>query len=200
MEKEIWRDIDDYIGLYQVSNMGRVKSVERVIWDNRGYYKTVPERILKAGKINGGYMQVGLCKEGKTKKYLVHQLVASAFVENPEGYKEINHISEDKTNNKAENLEWCSRSYNVNYGTRNNRMAEKLRGMKQSEEQIKKKSRPVLGINKVSGLIVEFNSAREASRQLVINQSSIWECCQGKRKSAGGYTWHYVEDKEASNE
>ena len=164
MKGEIWKDIEGYEGLYQVSNMGNVKSLN--------YNHTGKEKILKGIDTGIGYLQLHLCKDGKRKNYFVHQLVATAFCENQEGYTEVNHINEDKSDNRADNLEWCSRQYNVEYS----------------------KAKATVGINKVSGLILEFPSAREASRILGIDPSSITKCCKGKRKSIGGYYWHYVEN------
>ena len=179
-EKEIWKDIEGYEGRYQVSNMNNIKSLERTVWDNRGYYRTVHERILKARKNNNGYLQVSLWKDGKAKKYLVHQLVAQAFCENPEGYTEVNHLDEDKTNNCADNLEFCSRSYNCNYGTRSKKIGEKL-------------GKPVIAIDVRTGLKLEFVSSREAERETGISHGNIIQCCKGKLNSCGGFYWMYAE-------
>lgn len=113
---EIWRDIKDYEGLYQVSNLGRVKSLK--------YGK---EKILKGYKYRGGYLRVDLYKERKVKHFPIHRLVASAFINNPNNLPQVNHKDEDKTNNCAENLEYCDSSYNTNFGTRNERIAEKTK-------------------------------------------------------------------------
>lgn len=196
MKVEEWRDIEGYIGLYQVSSWGRVKSLERTVWDNRGYYKTISERILKGGKTMDGYLQASLCKEGKKKLYLVHRLVCEAFCENPHGYLEVNHINENKADNRACNLEWVSHKENLNHGTRNERASEKLRGKKQTEEHVRKRSRAVTATNKVTGQTIIFPSVREASRQTGIDLGSICSCCQGKRHSAGNYIWHYLEDQK----
>ena len=108
-EKEIWKDIEGFEGMYQVSNMGNVKSLKRTVWNSgKGCYKTVAERILKVGKDRKGYLQVQLCQDGKGKSYKIHRLVATAFCENPHGFKEVNHIDGDKTNNCVDNLEFCS--------------------------------------------------------------------------------------------
>lgn len=198
--REEWKDITGYEGLYQVSNTGRVKSLERTVWTGRGYYKTLPERILKACKSGNGYLLVALCKDGKDKRHYVHRLVATAFLENPMGYKEINHIDENKQNNCMENLEYCSRLYNANYGTRNQRAGEKLKGRKFSEETIKKiaesKKKPVYSIDKESGLFTYWESAKEAGEVLGIDPSSIARCCKGKLKSAGGFYWFYADSEE----
>ena len=189
MKGEIWKDIEGYEGLYQVSNMGRVKSLERTVWDKGGFYKTVAERILKVGKGGKGYSQVILCKEGKGKSYKIHRLVASAFCENPSGYNEVNHKDENKENNRADNLEWCSRSYNCSYNDRAKKAGKKLRNNPNQ-------SKPILGVDKVTGLILEFPSINEAVRQLRIKQSHIWECCNGRRNSAGGFYWLYAEQDD----
>ena len=202
--REEWRPLVGYEGLYEVSNRGNMKSLERTVWDNRGYYRTVPERILKPMKDSSGYLQVKLWKDGKAKKYLVHRLVAEAFIPNPDNLPQINHIDENKQNNCMDNLEWCSRSYNMTYNGRANKVgkkvAEKLRGRKLSEETIKKiaekKSKPVYSINKVSGLITYWNSAKEAGKVLDIDQGSITRCCQGKLKSCGGFYWMYANNND----
>lgn len=167
-ETERWADIEEYQGYYKVSTWGRVKSVERTARIGRGY-RTVSERILKPQVNENGYMLVTLYKNNIKKTYSVHQLVASAFCENPYGYKEVNHIDQNKENNRADNLEFCSRQYNVEYS----------------------QAKAVIGIDKITGLIVEFPSSHEASRVLGINQSHITQCCKGKLKSIGGFNWFY---------
>ena len=207
-EKEVWKPVRNYEGLYEVSNMGRVKGLERTVWCglNGGCYRAIPERILKARTMANGYLRVSLYKDGKGKGYYVHRLVGQEFLENPMGYTDINHKDEDKTNNHIDNLEFCDRVYNCNYGTRNQRMAEKMRGRKLSEEHKKKVaekntnnpklSKAVIAIHKINGLILEFPSIREAGRSTGIPHQSIYKCCKGKYKSAGGFVWHYADDNE----
>ena len=183
--KEEWRDIKGFEGKYMVSNLGRVKSLN--------YRRTGKEKIMEGIDNGYGYLFVNLYRGGKSKQCLVHRLVATAFCENPSGYTELNHIDENKQNNRADNLEYCSRSYNLNYGTRNKKVAEKLRGRKQTEEHIKKRSKPVFSVDKESGLIMWWASARDAERQTGINNSNIIQCCKGKIKSAGGHVWFYAD-------
>ena len=125
MENEIWKDIKGYEGLYQVSNKGRVKSVERIvrIADKLGGVRLKGEMILEqeVGKL--GYHRVNLFNNDKGKKHLVHRLVAEAFLDNPMNYPQINHKDENKDNNIPSNLEWCTAKYNSNYGDRTERTA-----------------------------------------------------------------------------
>ena len=198
--EEIWKDIKGWEGYYQVSNLGRVRSLERVVCDSRGYYRTIPERIMKLTKNDNGYLLVTLCRNNLMRSYHVHRLVGLAFIPNPYGYDEINHIDENKCNNIINNLEWCDRKYNVNYGTGRERQAEKIRGKKQSEENVRKRSKAVIAANKETGQTIIFLSAREAGRQLEIDQASICRCCKGKQKSAGGFYWQYADSEEVCNE
>ena len=163
---EVWKDIDGYEGLYQVSNLGNVKSLN--------YLHTGKEMILNPG-LSKGYLKITLCKDGKHKKYYVHRLVAEAFIPNPNGYQYVNHKNEDKQANFVENLEWVSHSLNINYGTRNKRVAEKL-------------SIPIfcVELNKV------FPSIIEANRITGISDGNICSCLKGRHKSAGGYHWRYI--------
>lgn len=112
---EIWKDIKGYEGLYQISNQGRVKSLQE--WNGNRHSASYRnrERILKPTDNGHGYLIVGLKKETKRKNHYIHRLVAEAFVENPKKNKYVNHLDYDKANNKADNLEWCSQKENVLY-------------------------------------------------------------------------------------
>lgn len=172
---EIFKDIEGYFGLYQVSNMGNVKSL------GNGGSNASKERILKPSKDKKGYLMVWLHKDAKRKMCKVHRLVAMAFIENPNNFRELNHRDEDKTNNCVSNLEWCDRKHNINYGTRNQRVAE-------SNTNHPNKSKQVLCIE--TGKI--YPSLSEVYRQLGFSQSNISNACTGKYKKAYSYTWKYV--------
>jgi len=111
---EEWKDVRGYEGIYKVSSHGRVKSLQRVGYGGR----IIDERIMKLNPDSDGYLILGLHKNGKTETKKVHRLVAESFVENPNGFKEVNHKDENKTNNCVENLEWCTTKYNLTYGHR----------------------------------------------------------------------------------
>ena len=167
---EQWKEIAGYEGLYEVSDLGRVKS----LWYGK-------EKILKPHKNTDGYLRVNLCKDGKAKHSKVHRLVAEAFIPNTQGLETVNHKDEVKTNNVASNLEWMSQKDNNNYGTRNKRIGEAF-------------SKQVQMFDKYTGeLLATFPSICEAWRVTGIYQSHISECCNGKQKSAGGYVWKYLQ-------
>lgn len=134
-------------------------------------------RVLKQHKNKNGYLRVSLYKNGKQKWLSTHRLVAQAFIPNPLNLPCVNHKDEDKTNNNIENLEWCTHEYNNNYGTRTERMAK-----------------PVLQLMKDGTLVRVWPSIIEVERQLHFYQSSICNCCRGKRHSAYGYKWRYVNE------
>lgn len=179
---EEWKDIEGYPN-YMVSNLGRVKSLERNIVRGRGGLYKIEEKILKSVKNTWGYLFVNLYNEGKIKKYLIHRIVAQAFLPNHDNLQQINHRNEDKTDNRVENLEWCDSKYNINYGTHNKKMA-------------KSKSIPILQFTKEMELVRKWESAMDVERELGFNQSSICSCCKGKYKSAYGYKWGYEKDYE----
>lgn len=178
-DKEMWKDIQGYEGLYQVSNLGRIKSLERYRKNNGGSQTLMQERILRQGKLKKGYCRVELCKDAIRKPYLVHRLVAEAFIPNPNGFPEINHKDEDKANNNAENLEWCDSKYNINYGMHNKKLSVT-------------KGTVVQAFDENGEMVMEFHSMSEADRQTGIPQQNISRCINGKCKTAGGYIWKKI--------
>ena len=126
--KEIWKDIQGYEGIYQVSSHGRVRSLDRIVVRPNGngdYF--AKGKIIYVVLTKHGYNEVHLHKDNKTKIYKVHRLVAQAFIKNPNNLPCVNHIDENKTNNNVNNLEWCTYKYNNNYGTKKNRQGEKTK-------------------------------------------------------------------------
>ena len=165
MKKEYWKPVVGYEGLYEVSNFGRVKSL-----------KFGKERILKQSKnkkTKHGYYVVCLSKNGIVKNYLVHRLVAQAFLPNPNDYKEVNHKDENPQNNIVSNLEWCDRLYNVRYGT----------GI---ERRSKTQSKPVLQYDLNGNFIKEWKSVAECGRN-GFHQGNVAACCRGELKKYKKY-------------
>lgn len=181
--KEEWKDIDGYEGLYQVSNLGRIKSIPHVVKTWRGSFIS-KEIVRTLAKDRNGYLMIYLCKNGKKKYHSVHRIVAKAFVANPHNYSVVNHINEDKSDNRVENLEWCDAKYNINYGTCIERRAEKQKN--------NHGAMPVAQIDLNGKVIARFPSISEVGRILGLNIRSISKCCKGGQKTAYGYKWSYI--------
>ncbi len=160
---EEWRDIEGYEGYYQVSNKGRVKSLERIDSNNH----PVKEKILKQCFTNCGYLRVGLRKDGKLKLFLVHRLVAEAFIPNPNDFPCVNHKSERKTENNVKNLEWISVKDNNNFGTRNERMSK-------AKTNNPKISTPIKCFDFKTNEETIYPSIMEAARNFNVSSSSIY--------------------------
>lgn len=192
MIEEQWKDIKGYEGLYQVSNFGRVRSLDRYV--NCGIRNN--NKVLKKGKIikqsiSNNYLRVGLCNGKAQKSKLVHRLVAKAFIPNPNNYLCINHKDENKLNNCWNNLEWCTNKYNNTYGTRLTRISKKM-------QNNKKLSKAVNQYDLNNNFIKKWESTKQIERELGINNAHINACCQNKkhRKTSGGFIWKYAEEEQ----
>lgn len=180
------RDIEGYEGLYQVSNMGRIRSLDTIMTflTKAGYYNTRARkgRILSLQKNSSGYRHVLLSRGGIHKSVMVHRAVAMAFIDNPDNLPEVNHKDEDKSNNSVNNLEWCTPKYNANYGTRNKRCYP--------INQVK----PINQYTKDGIFIKRWNCIGDAYRALGIDRSQIISVCKHKKEciTAGGYKWEYA--------
>lgn len=187
--KEIWKDITGYEGLYQVSNLGRVKSLN--------YRHTKEEKLLQLTLNKKGYLTVTLCKD-KSKTVQVHRLVASVFIPNVNNKPCINHLNGQKDDNRVENLEWCTHKENNIHAWENglNRLTED--GRKRLSEAHKGKcnsiKRKVDQYTLNGEYIKTWSSISEASKELKIHLSHICHCCREQRNMAGGYIWKYHKD------
>lgn len=180
-ENEVWKDIKGYEGLYQVSNLGRVKHLKK-------------NKIKEIYHSKHGYCRVGLSKNGKMKNKLVHRLVAEQFIDNEMDKPQVNHIDGDKSNNRVENLEWVTASENqihsyskgLNKGSEKQKEAVRINGLKNSIK--------VLQLNKENKILKEWKSLSEIERVLKIPAGNISHCCKGRRKTAGGFMWRYKNE------
>lgn len=190
---EIWKDIVGYEGKYQVSNTGKVRSLN--------YHKSGNSREMTHGFSSKGYPVVALRKDGKSTTIAVHRLVAMAFISNPMNLPQVNHIDEDKTNNNVDNLEWCTAYHNVHHGTRGMR-AQSARNVIQcaySERKIEQRT-------KDGALIATFDSIKHASEVTGVYHTTISRACARavvREKNgtvhrygyAGGFIWNYIDGK-----
>ncbi|NCD07360.1 MAG: endonuclease [Spirochaetia bacterium] len=178
--KEIWKDIKGYEGLYQISNLGNVKSLSRTIINYRGSY-TSKEIIMKTYFL-GGYKRIGLLNNKIVKRILIHRLVAEAFIPNPKNKRDINHINGIKSDNRVENLEWNTRSENVKHAY-NIGLNPKLYGKNNKHSKI------VLQYSLENIFIKKYYSITEAGKENNICRTDISSVCSGRLKTAGGYKW-----------
>ena len=190
--EEIWKNIEGYPN-YQVSNMGRIKRL------STGYYRRT-EKILKPQLQNNGYLHIKLSQKDKTKCILVHRLVAQVFIPNPNNKPQENHINEDKTNNRVENLEWCDRKYNINYG---NGISKRVKTNKENgtykkigEINSKIRSKSILQFSKDNSFIRRWDCIMDVQRELGYDNKQICSCLKNRQKTAKGFKWVYADDYE----
>lgn len=176
-QQEIWKDIDGYEGLYQISNLGNVKSLNRFVSCKNNTIKFCEGKLLNIHKNN--YLFVRLCNKSICKTKYIHKLVAQAFIPNPNNYPEVNHKDENKLNNNIDNLEWCTASYNNSYGSRTQKTRKR-----------------VYQYDLKGNIIKLWDGIRVASRELNIPSQQISQCCNKTkyRKTAGGYVWVYESE------
>ena len=170
---EIWKDIKGWEGLYKVSNLGNV-------------YGCKKKHLLKFADRNG-YCMVKLQNNGRNKTYAVHRLVAQSFIPNPENKPQVNHINTIKTDNRVENLEWCTSNENLKHAFKN--------GLIDISKMTDITSKRVCQYSRNGDLITTWKSLSEASRNLNVQIGNITKCCQGKIHTTGGYIWRYDEGR-----
>ena len=197
LPNEVWKDIPNYEGLYQVSNLGRVKSLGREKEFGIGRYKREP-KILTPIKDGRGYYIVNLRKNNRPKVMLIHRLVAQVFIPNPNKFRCIDHINTIKSDNRAENLRWCTHSMNMRNPITKNRL-DNLRQTYCNEPWYVEKQRRAQQTNKsvakldVDGNVLEiYYSISEAARQNNTSVQAVSRCCNGTVKTSNGYIWKFI--------
>lgn len=187
--EEIWKDIDGYEGMYQISSHGRARGIERSVRNGNGTVRVVPQAMLRQSLNSNGYLKIRLCG----KNIYVHRAVGAAFVynDNPEIKNQINHINEDKQDNMAENLEWCTCSYNLRYGKRNEKMI-----ITRNRYKYRNSERPIEKYTLSGEYICEYESMAKASRLLNISEESLWFSCNSNNSSCCGFQWKYKDSNK----
>lgn len=178
---EVWKDIQGYEGIYQVSNMGRVK---RLVG-----YQCKKERILCGRLDKDGYRCVVLHKDGKEKNNKLHRMVAKAFIPNPENKNTVNHIDCNKDNNVVENLEWATDKEQMAHAKKNNRLVYTEFQKKQTQLALNK---PVRQYTKDGEFVMEYSSMGHAAESMGGSRTNIHHACYGEQKTAYGFVWKFV--------
>lgn len=191
---EKWMPVPDYEGLYEVSNFGNVRSLDRTVKGRPGTYAKIKGKTLTPIKNSEGYLRVNLCSERGRKAEFVHRLVAKAFIKNFDNLPEVNHKDENKENNFVENLEWCDSKYNSNYGTIRKRRSEHSKGKPKHytyesfRRMVAPKEKAVIGIHYETNHKVSFRSIASA-KEAGFSPVGISHCITNRQKTHKGYTW-----------
>lgn len=189
--EEIWKDIPGYDQYYQISNLGRLRSKERIVRNNKGKMLR-PSKLLKPQENSRGYLRFEFKVDGKIEKFFIHRLVAMVFVLNPENKPHVNHIDSNPKNNRADNLEWVTHYENMHHAIGKGRFDAHFKKTGDILSNYNKdKQIPVIGKNVKTGSLVFFNSIQEAGRYFKGRAGDICKCCKGERKTAQGYQWEY---------
>lgn len=196
---ETWKSIAGYEGLYEVSNRGQVRSVVRTSKRNGNTTKTVQSTVLRIQQQSNGYLKVSLCKDGKARDFRVHRLVASAFIPNPDNLPEVNHLNEDKSDNRVENLCWSSHRDNIMHGTQlkrgvaNRNQRGELNGMFGRKGALSPVAKRVIQSDSNGKVVAEYSSIREAAKAIGRTPGSITNAIVGRTSNCAGYTWKYSQ-------
>lgn len=194
---EKWKAIPCFQGLYEASNLGRIRSIDREVHRNGLTSKFIKGKILSPNTQKNGYKVVSLSKQGKIQSFRVHRLVALAWIPNPDNLSEVNHLNEDKADNSVSNLSWVSHQENTRYGTRisrcisNRDQSREKNGMYGKIGGLNPNAKAVLKFSLNGDLIAEYPSLLEAAQSEACTRDSIRNNIKGRTKHCRGYIWKY---------
>lgn len=197
---EAWKNIARYEGHYQISNLGNVRSLDRVVKRHGMTAKKLKSKTIKVQKYNNGYCKVCLCKDGIPKEYLLHRLVAKAFLSNTESKSDVNHINEDKSDNRASNLEWATHRENAVHGTqlqrgvKNRDQSGSKNGMYGRTGSANPHSKRIIQLDLQGNFIREYECIKEAAVATGSNPSAISGAAKGRLRQTNGYMWQYKNE------
>lgn len=188
---ELWKDIKNYEGIYQVSNLGRIKTLDKYVNCLYEQKRLIKSREIKTFKNNSGYYIVSLYQNNKSKKFLVHRLVAEAFIPNLNNKKEVNHIDGNKENNCVDNLEWVTKSENELHASEKGFTKKQKEMVAKNNKKLKSKKVYQYDLN--GNFIKQYSSVSEAARENGFAIGAIANCCRGERKKVYNYIWKYTQ-------
>lgn len=197
--EEVWKEIPGFEGYYEASTLGNIRSVDRILNCVWGKVYPAKGKQKSISRYKSGYLYVNLYKDHKTYKFQVHRLVAFTFIPNPDNKPCIDHIDGDRTNNKVDNLRWCTHKENANNPITVKRLAESYHSESRNSkisESSRRRAKPVIQLSLSGEPIKEWRSADIASNELHICRPTIYMCIHGKNNHAGGYKWKYKSFKQ----
>lgn len=177
---ERWKEIKGYEGLYEISDLGRIKNI-------------IKNKFKAPNKNKNGYLYVDLWKNNKSKKYTIHRLVATTFIENINNFCDVNHKDGNKSNNNVDNLEWCDRSYNLKEAYRL-KLRTPSKAMLGRKGKLCPNSKKINQYDKQGNLIRLWYSSMDIERELKIPHTNISACCLNKTKTCKGYIWRFANE------
>ena len=188
--EEQWKSIKGYDGLYEISNKGNIRSLDKYVRRGNGFY-FMKGKLLKPQLNSKGYKRIGLKNNGKTEKFFIHRLVAEAFIPHSTKCNVVNHKDFNILNNTVDNLEWTTQDENIAYSAKRGRFAKHKEWKNKIIAANEKYTKAVIGVNILTGKEIKFKHLNDVKTK-GFQPSCVCCCCKGKRETHAGYYWKYV--------